>query len=476
MNDGKLSSWLKKEINPIRRRTVPSPLARKIGRTFQILVLVVLCSFVLWRVLLYLDVNRRFARIRTSGLPTSGADLNGWPRPVTDAENGALDLTQAFSLVRTFPDRRSNEVVEPKILSRTNVWGPATRALVEAYIQTNQPALARVQESLLLPKFRYPVDYSYGPETELPHLGGLKAIARIAALQTAIEAEGGHADQWPENVAFQLKLARTLDDEPTLISHLVRSAIIRMAVKATERSLNRVTPSNEACKRLQDAFTRVGETNLLPLAFVGERALMIPTFRLSWKEIQGFSHGDGQENQPRKPQRYSGKPTMFLWLTGFFERDLDFFLETMEKSTSLAALPPPQNLTLTNYLQSAGDIAQRRFYILSGMFLPSHSRVILREASTQALIELATAALAVERFRLGRGRLPDDLRELTPQFLDAIPKDPFDGAALRYRRLARGYIIYSVDADGHDDGGREGPERKKLADNGLYDLTFIVER
>jgi len=33
-----------------------------------------------------------------------------------------------------------------------------------------------------------------------------------------------------------------------------------------------------------------------------------------------------------------------------------------------------------------------------------------------------------------------------------VPLDPFDGA-LRYRRLERGYLIYSVDVDGRDDGG-----------------------
>jgi hypothetical protein len=33
-----------------------------------------------------------------------------------------------------------------------------------------------------------------------------------------------------------------------------------------------------------------------------------------------------------------------------------------------------------------------------------------------------------------------------------------------------------VDADGHDDGGREPPENKKFADKTSYDITFIVER
>ena len=474
--NAKLSTWLRKVIRPLRKRSAPSPFARKVGRVFQILILLALCAFALWRILLYRDVARQFTRIRSAGMPMSGAELNAWRRPLPDAENGALVLTQAFALARTFPDNRSNEVVEPKILTRTNVWTSATRALVEAYIQTNQPALAKVHESLLLPGFRYPVDFSYGPETELPHLGGLKVMARIAALQTALEADGGHGDKWPEDVVLQLTLARTLDDEPTVISHLVRNAILRMAVKATERSLNRVTPSNEMCKRLQDAFARAGETNLLPLALVGERAMLIPTFRLSWKEIQSFSQGDEEKSQPRKPQQYSGKPTPVLWLTGFLERDLDFFLETMGKCASMTSLPAPQNLGLTNYLESAIKISQKRAYLLSSMLLPSYSRIVVREASTRSLIDLATTALAIERFRHQRGLLPTSLAELTPEFLEEVPRDPFDGAPIRYRVIAKGYVIYSVDVDGHDDGGREPPERKKSTDTASYDLTFIVER
>jgi hypothetical protein len=61
---------------------------------------------------------------------------------------------------------------------------------------------------------------------------------------------------------------------------------------------------------------------------------------------------------------------------------------------------------------------------------------------------------------------------LVPKFLPAIPTDPFDGHSLRYKKLAKGYVVYSVGEDGKDDGGVEprggyGPGT---------DLTFIVER
>ena len=150
-------------------------------------------------------------------------------------KTAALVLTQAFALVRTFPDSRSNEVVEPKILTRTNVWASATRALVEAYVQTNQPALAKVHESLLLPGFRYPMDFSYGPEIELPHLGGLKVMARIAALQTAIEADVGHGDEWPANVALQLTLApRSTTNQRSFLTLFVAQSFARPSKQRSE--------------------------------------------------------------------------------------------------------------------------------------------------------------------------------------------------------------------------------------------------
>ncbi len=459
-----------------RERAGGFRLLRLMAQVCGILILLAVCAFALWRVVLYRDVSRRFASIRAAGYPVSGEELNSWLAPVPDAENGALVLTQAFALFRTFPDRRSNEVAESSLLNRANEWSAATRAMIEAYVQTNEMAVAKIREASLLPRFRYPVDFSYGPETPLPHLDPLKDLARVAALAAVLEAEEGLADKWPPLVELQLKLASTLDDEPIEISCLVRNSIIRMAVQATERSLNRANPGAEACKKLQAAFAHAGETNLLPRALIGERALTIPIFRISREEAQSFSDDDATATQPRKPQHYAGKPTSFFWVTGFFERDLDFYLQTMEKGISLSALPFPGSLSLTNYLESAGSIAEKRFYILSSMSLLSLSTSIVNEGTKEARSRLATTALAVERFRLERGQLPDDLRELTPKYLDAIPTDPFDGAPLKYHRLTRGYVIYSVGADGHDDGGREPPQLRNYNNKSTYDLTFVVER
>ncbi len=306
--NGKFLSWLKKGTTiPSRKSCPPSPFAQKFSKAIKILSLLFISAFAVWRSILYHQINSRLSQIRAAGLPTSGAELNNWRQPVPEAENGALVLTQAFSLARTFADPRSKEVLKPELLHRTNEWSAETRALVAEYVQTNSASIAKALEAFRLSRFRYPADFSYGPDTELPHLGHLMELSCIVALQSALAVAEGGADEWAEPTELLLKLATTLDDEPTLISHLTRNTIIRMAVRTTERSLSRFSPGEGVCEKLQEAFTAVGKTNLLPLALTGERATMIPLFRLSWSEMRSFNSGEEDEGQRRKRRRYSGR-------------------------------------------------------------------------------------------------------------------------------------------------------------------------
>jgi hypothetical protein len=83
-------------------------------------------------------------------------------------------------------------------------------------------------------------------------------------------------------------------------------------------------------------------------------------------------------------------------------------------------------------------------------------------------------AIAVERFKLAHdGRKPSALSELVPQYLSAVPLDPFDESELKYRRedffdvkpdpnapekiveqVISGYQIYAISIDKTDNEGR----------------------
>jgi hypothetical protein len=70
-------------------------------------------------------------------------------------------------------------------------------------------------------------------------------------------------------------------------------------------------------------------------------------------------------------------------------------------------------------------------------------------------MDLAMVACALERYRLANGQCPSGLAALTPQFLDQIPPDVFDGQPLRYRLKPDGnFLLYSVGENKIDDGGK----------------------
>ena len=81
--------------------------------------------------------------------------------------------------------------------------------------------------------------------------------------------------------------------------------------------------------------------------------------------------------------------------------------------------------------------------------------------------EHGTAA-AIEIHRLTTGAYPDELSQLTPKLLDAVPLDPVTDQPLIYRRHPDGYLLYSVGSNGIDDGGVGVNEAK----NGAYDYVI----
>lgn len=58
--------------------------------------------------------------------------------------------------------------------------------------------------------------------------------------------------------------------------------------------------------------------------------------------------------------------------------------------------------------------------------------------------------------------------------LPAIPDDPFDEQPLRYRRLPRGFTVYSVGPDFTDNGGKRPPSGTEVANGD--DVVFTVGR
>jgi hypothetical protein len=445
--------------------------------SFAVCIVIVIAAFVVWRVNLTRDVNARLAAIRAASLPTSGAELNNYYPAVPDNENAALVMTQAFALMRNYPDSRSNEIANFKIPPRGQPLTEEQKQLLTGYVEMNAAVLAKASEAVKLSKSRYPIDLSPGFDVLLPHLAKLRHLAKTAEFEGLLSLNVGHPSDTDVSIENILGIARTLDDEPSDLSWILRVRIITMAGMVLERRLNASSGSDPELAELVSMFAAVGNTNLFARTHIGVRAMAIPYFGMTWTEINGLTETGTRREELANELSVPAWQRILFPVTGIFERDLRYFLGAMETNIALTSLPPPRNLIAKDELTKAIEEAARHHYHLSVMFLQFLGGESL-EAECSARVRLATTALAVERFRLAHGRLPENLNELVPQFLSALPVDPFDpaNAGLRYHCLAKGYVIYSVGRDGHDDGGREKPADWKSSDKTTYDITFTVER
>ena len=91
------------------------------------------------------------------------------------------------------------------------------------------------------------------------------------------------------------------------------------------------------------------------------------------------------------------------------------------------------------------------------MLLPALSRVVVKSAAAQTVVNQAAIACALERYRLANGQFPEKLDALAPQFISPLPNDVLTGEPYKYRRTDDGqFVLYSVGWDEKDDGGVPG--------------------
>ena len=98
--------------------------------------------------------------------------------------------------------------------------------------------------------------------------------------------------------------------------------------------------------------------------------------------------------------------------------------------------------------------------LLTAIVLQHPDWIRLRLELFLAEIRVARVVLRLESYREARGALPAALMELTPDFLAALPEDPFSGAPLVYARDGERFTLYGVGPDGVDDGGLSGSRRR----------------
>ena len=138
------------------------------------------------------------------------------------------------------------------------------------------------------------------------------------------------------------------------------------------------------------------------------------------------------------------RPILALFqAVGLVDMDAAIYLDIMNDQLEVTRLPYHQRRKATDAIEKKLK-STSKIHIFVHILTPALSRIITKETKMIAHLRAARVGLAIQRYRLAAGGLPDTLEKLVPTYLDAVPKDPFDDNALRYQKRGTGFIIYSI--------------------------------
>jgi len=441
---------------------------RPILVTLAVLALVV-AGYCLWRAFRapFDALERELQALKEAGEPLRYEDI---VPPVPANLNAAPIYRKAFGLL---PNLSFNEL---QVLDEFRDGRPVEVARVRQILKRCQPALALAKKASKLPHARW---IKWQPDLfsiQFLHLLKLREIARLLVADALLRLHDGDVEGSMENLIALLRMAHQMSEEPFAGNLALTGLIFRLANQILQAALSRqVKISPAQIRQLQHLSSQWDGDQLL----VRHHQLMLVAF------IDLF---DWLRANPRLARevlliRSEFDLTLFdnfaAWVLPLYSQLASnevILLRYHRRLLSIARKGEPydwkQFELIDRWAQrtTSYGFKFRRFAFLPlglarefvypyhfGFFHPAifHDEYSLfcGIAAGKACQRIFQVSLALHMFWQERDRYPESLSVLVPQYLPAVPKDPFDGKPLRYRLDSNGFRIWSIGTDLKDNGG-----------------------
>jgi hypothetical protein len=322
------------------------------------------------------------------------------------------------------------------------------------------PVIERLRQDSQLPYSRFPTTYNGDDQNPamilLPHLGVVKGYAKVLELRTIAELQNGQSDKALADVDLMFRLADADRVEPFLICHLVRFAVLQIALQPIYEGLANHEWSDSQLAEMESKLSNFDFLTDYKFSMRGEMIFLQDGFVDYARRHPGqiFNLSFETTSSPSLIARVIANLIPGGW---YYQNMLhddrpmeEFYLpvaDTNQNILSPAAVRRADS-AVTADLRHVGP------YNLLEMSLHALLGPSITVAYAQNAANLGRVAVALERYRLAHGGYPDSLDALAPQFIARLPHDIINGQPLHYQRTANGqFILYSVGWNEKDDGG-----------------------
>ncbi len=343
---------------------------------------------------------------------------------------------------------RGMEEIKNGELTEENIMECRIALLDHPELFLKMDALAAVRE------LRFPLAWENGFSLELPHLNVLRNMARANAVRLALAARDNEWTQVREYLKTSFALRDIICNEPLVISALVSYAIESTRLAALQNIV------------LDGGLPHVDSAFLQELIADAESAEI--RFRKKLPEVQitelSLFEGSMPDRLGDIPIPTPLEPFIGLYLASHHGlRDHAFCLNVFAEHIHDGG---GDFYALT--FKDHSTTIRKKYYLLANMASPWSQGVLRRASLIYASLRTFRTALAAELYRRKYGAFPETLEKLVPEFLPAVPIDPFTGKALLYKKGALPIVFREEFTSGFDSlfGEVETEEPEEFGDLG----------
>ncbi|HEY3965866.1 MAG TPA: hypothetical protein VGM05_15005 [Planctomycetaceae bacterium] len=396
-------------------------------------------------------------KVRARSEPLTTVELNDFYQPAQNRPDMTAEIMTALAICEA-PDLQMSATDLPIVGKGPEIPPPPEtwpqREAVEAYLARQRAALDTFREVARRDgTARFPVDFTPGIATLLPHVQTMRQASRVLSLQFHVDLHAGHSSEAVDSILDQIALARVMDQEPILVAQLVRAALISVAVSQVQETLAHSDIADDDLVRLQQGLRKIDYQSCLKQALVGERTVGY-TACVDPRQAEGgraLTPAEARQLTQRHPKRVVDATKML---------ELNLRISEAADRSLFAALQESERVDVEMRQLSLGTW-NRFSYSMTILLAPAFRQAITGFARSAAKRDCADAALAAELYRRQHGTWPESLEQLVPEFLPSVPIDPFNNQPLKLVSTPVELKVYSVGRDGTDDHGnisiREDP-------------------
>jgi hypothetical protein len=334
-----------------------------------------------------------------------------------------------------------------------------------------QPDFDLIREGLKRPSARINGDYSQPFSQPKLNFVAIRIIAQTIAQRAQCYMLLGEPEKALQELTLLHDMNRLMEAKPvTLVYAMIEVAITGMYTDMIADGFRLGVWREPQLVALQ---AQLGEVNLSPQlrsAFLTERA--------------GVCRVLESQNAAKIQQSFTLPPPQSFWqrlqdpkmlLASVAPRgwnQQNMVVVAMLNQKYVDAFDAERQIFSPRQVDSVASDAQKTFSrvtpinFLAAISVPNFSRACQTLARAQTLVNEATVACALERYRAAHGNFPETLAMLVPGFIQKLPADLIGGQPLHYRRRGSdNFLLYSVGWNETDDGGAS--VRKE---NGSVDL------